>query len=229
MKKTYRYINILLLINFLFHLSVLSANAQDNENEEFDPALWQGLRLDLDLASALVSLLSGGETYSYEAALQVNLKHKYFPVIEFGYAGADKKSLEEANYLCNGFFGKIGLDINMLKIKKEQDRYNFFTLGARVGMTNFKYDINNIMIEDDYWGGSEVYDYKDIKTTKFWFEIVAGIRVEALPNFYLGWNIRLKNTIGKDKNLIAPWYIPGFGKNNLSSIWVFNYTIGYRF
>ncbi|MDR0370634.1 MAG: DUF6048 family protein [Prevotellaceae bacterium] len=228
MKKICRYINILLLNSVFFSLCGSGLSAQNNE-EEFNPRLWQGLRVEADVASVVLSLLSGGETYSYEGALTANLKHKYFPVIEFGFAGADKKSEIGANFLSNGFFGRIGVDINMMKVKKEQERNNFFTLGARLGMTGLKYDINNVIVEDGYWGESEVHNFEGISATKLWYEIVAGVHVEVFPRVYLGWNIRLKNTIGKDKNSVTPWYIPGFGKYGLSAVWAFNYTVGFRF
>ena len=51
--------------------------------------LFNGISIQADAASLLSPLLSSGERYSYEAGLQVDLIHKYYPVFELGFAGAN--------------------------------------------------------------------------------------------------------------------------------------------
>jgi hypothetical protein len=53
-------------------------------------------------------------------------------------------------------------------------------------MSNFNYDISNVVITDDYWGGSEVIPYNNVNAIKVWYEIIAGVRVEVFKNVYMG-------------------------------------------
>jgi hypothetical protein len=211
---------------------VITVNAQKKIISSPDTIripLYNGFTIQADLASAATSAIST-ETYSYEAGIQVDLKHKYYPIFELGFAGANKTTTDNIGYITNAPFGKIGLDFNILKKKKDsKPTNNLFLAGFRFGMSNFNYRLTNVTITDNYWGGSEVV-FKDANTTtKIWWEIVAGVRVEVVKNFYMGWTIRNKNLISQDvAGAVAPWYIPGFGINNASN-WGFNYTLGYHF
>lgn len=192
---------------------------------------FNGITIQADVASVASSLFSNGETYSYEAGAQVDLRHKYYPVVELGFAGANKTSNNDIIFKTNGLFGRVGFDINILKPKKdEKPTSNLFLVGLRVGMTNFKYNLSNVTITDDYWGGTYPVDYSNLKPiTKVWYEIVAGIRVQVVKNIFMGWTIRNKNMLSQDvAGNAAPWYVPGFGTNTGSN-WGFNYTIGYKF
>jgi len=194
-------------------------------------ALYNGFTIQGDIASLATSALSKGETYSYEAALQVDLKHKYYPILELGVAGANKTTADLIGFTTNAPFGRIGVDFNILKKKKDsKPTNNMFLVGLRVGMSNFKYKITNVTISNDYWGGNEVVDYSNIPaTTKVWWEITAGVRVEVIKNIYMGWTVRTKNLLTQDtEGQVAPWYIPGFGIS-ASGNWGLNYAIGYHF
>ena len=102
-------------------------------------------------------------------------------------------------------------------------------LGVRFGMSSFAYNITNVLIIDDYWGGSKPVIYENQLTTKTWYEIVAGVQVEVVKNVYMGWSVRNKSLLGQDPTGdVFPWYIPGYGVN-VSGNWGFNYTLGYKF
>jgi hypothetical protein len=208
-------------------------NAQKKIIESSDTIktpLYNGFMIQADIASVVTSALSNGVTYSYEAGIQVDLKHKYYPVIELGFAGANKTTPENIGFITNAPFGKIGIDFNILKKKKDsKPTNNLFLMGVRLGMTNFNYKLTNVTITDNYWGGSEVVLAGTNTTSKIWWEIVAGVRVEVVKNIYMGWNVRIKNLLSQDAvGVVSPWYIPGFGINTASN-WGFNYTIGYHF
>lgn len=226
MLKISSYISSLLIC-----FTALSVNAQKPKilpDKDTTP-LFNGLTIQVDAASVVSSAISNGETYSYEAGAQVDLKHKYFPIFELGYGGANKTSNDNINFNTKGSFERIGVDINMLRPKKGQKpTNNLFVVGVRLGMTNFHYNINNVSITDDYWNESKTFNYSDIGVTKLWYEIVAGIHVDVGKNIYMGWIVRNKNLISQDvAGNLAPWYIPGFGINNGTN-WGFSYTIGYR-
>lgn len=229
MQNTFKYINSLLLCLFVF-----SVQAQKQKNIEAPPTItapfFNGIFVQVDVASAVSSFLSKGETYSYEAAVQADFRHKLFPVVELGVGGANKLTTDNIGFKTNGLFGRIGVDLNIISPKKDQKpTTNLFLAGIRLGMTSFKYDISNVIITDDYWGGSQLIPYNGNSCTKVWYEISAGVRVEVVKNIFMGWTVRTKSLITQDKaGNASPWYIPGYGVNNGGN-WAINYTIGYKF
>jgi hypothetical protein len=226
MQKTFVYISSLLLC-FL----VLPVEAQKTKKKvEVDTTpIFNGLTIQADAASLLSYVLSNGETYSYEAGAQVDLKHKYFPVFELGYGGANKISNNNIDFKTNALFGRSGIDLNLLSQKKdEKPTTNLFLAGLRLGMSSFPYSISNAIITDNYWGGSNSINFQNEISTKIWYEITAGVKVEVTKNFFMGWTVRIKNLISQDvAGQVAPWYIPGYGINNGSSYGI-NYTLGYK-
>jgi len=215
-------------------MTAYTVHAQKKIIEQTDTAhvaLYNGFMIQADIASVSTSALSKGETYSYEAGIQVDLKQKYYPILELGLAGANKTTADNIGFVTNAPFGRIGIDFNILKKKKDsKPTTNLFLVGLRLGMSNFKYKITNATINNDYWGGTEIVDYSNIPaTTKVWWEIIAGVRVEVIKNIYMGWTVRTKNLLTQDtEGEVAPWYIPGYGIS-ASGNWGFNYTIGYHF
>jgi len=191
---------------------------------------WNGFTVQTDIASLIISSLNKGVTYSLEGGVQFDLKHKYFPIVEIGMAGADKLTADNVGFKTDALFGRIGLDFNLIKSKENSKRTNnLFLLGARLGTTKFNYDITNLLITDEYWGGNEMKNYSNQSTTRIWYEVVAGVRVEIIKNIFMGWTVRNSHLIGQDaEGDVAPWYIPGYGKN-ISSNWSINYTLGYHF
>lgn len=191
---------------------------------------FNGFTVQIDAASLVTTALIHGDSYSMEGAVQFNLKKKYYPIIEFGFAGADKISNDNVEFKTNAPFGRIGLDINLLKPKKDAKlTNNLFLAGVRLGMSNFAYSTTNLAITDDYWGNSQILNYNNQKSTKIWYEIVVGMKVEVIKHIYMGWNLRSKGLFKEDsQGNVYPWYIPGYGINT-SSNWSGNYIIGYQF
>ncbi|NDV46681.1 hypothetical protein D0T49_06435 [Paludibacter sp. 221] len=229
MSKTLRY--IILLSSFVGSISFQAfSQAGKTETEEKIP-LYQGVKAELDLASIVMSAISNGETYSVEANVQVNLREKYFPVLEMGFAGANKISHNDYGFKTNGIFARIGIDYNLMKPNApDASIRKYFFLGGRYAFSPFSYDVTNVIVEDDYWGGEAVRDFLGMKTTKHWLEVVAGLKVEVFQNIYMGWNVRIKILLGQEKlGEISPWYIPGVGIKSTGANWGFNYTIGYKF
>jgi hypothetical protein len=214
----------------LFSTLQLNAQVKKEKKEQPKPLELNGISVQGDIASLANTVITNGERYSFEGSVQAELNHKFFPIFEAGFAGANKTSPIDINYSTTGLYGRLGVDFNLLKKKKDsKPTNNLFLAGLRLGVSNFNYNISNIAITDDYWGGTQIINYSNQTTTKIWFEIVAGIRVEVLKNIYMGWMVRNKNLISQDvTGQPAPWYIPGYGINN-SSNWGVSYTIGYKF
>ncbi|MDP4238889.1 MAG: DUF6048 family protein [Bacteroidota bacterium] len=228
MRRIFVYISSLLLC-----LAVNTAIAQKKKPIPIPPdsTRWlNGFTVQADVASLMTSTLMSHVTYSAEGGIQLDLKHRIFPTLELGVAGADKISTDNIGYKTNSLFERIGVDFNLRKRKIDsKPTNNLFIAGVRLGMSHFNYDVTNVTIADNYWGSSVPLNYLNQSVTKIWYEFVVGVQVEVIKNFYMGWTIRNKNLISQDAlGKVAPWYIPGFGQNNGSS-WGFNYTLGYHF
>jgi len=228
MRRIFVYISSLILC-----LAVSNATAQKNKQISIpvDSTRWlNGFTVYVDVASLISSSLINNGTYSTEAGIQLDLKHKFFPTFELGVAGANKISTENINFRTNGSFERFGIDFNLRKKKPDsKPTNNLFTAGIRLGVSNFNYNVTQVTTTDTYWGGSNTFDYPTQNTTKIWYEFVVGVHVEVIRNFYMGWNLRNKNLISKDSpGEVSPWYIPGFGQNS-SSNWSINYILGYHF
>lgn len=56
-----------------------------------------------------------------------------------------------------------------------------------------------------------------------WAELTGGIRVELLPGFFTGWNVRAKFLMnGSEKNELRPSYVAGYGKGDNNTAFDFN-------
>ena len=227
MRRTSNYtvITIIALI-----ISNFSAIAQQTEKVDTVP-WWNGFRVELDVAAPIFTVIGISESYATEGAVQFNLKRKYFPVVELGVSGIkNKTSVNGAIFSTDGMFGRAGADINLLKQKPGKPLTdNLFLVGGRVGMSSFSYDLMNVTIADDYWGTTVVRDYPNTPATKWWFEVVVGMRVEIVRNVFLGWSVRNKHFFRAETGgEIYPYFVPGYGISQ-SGNWAFNYTVGYKF
>ena len=79
---------------------------------------WRGVEVKADLIGAVQRAVSSyGQ---YEAGVRFNLKDKYFPVIEIGYGSADEDNVTtRTHYKTSAPYGKIGIDLNMMKNKHD--------------------------------------------------------------------------------------------------------------
>lgn len=218
----------------LFCISgVYNVNAQANKQKQDSviKSAFRGLRLDIDLVPIVSNFIYKGERYGYEAGVYADIKHKYFPAMEVGFGGADKISSDAVHFTTSGFYGRVGVDFNLMKPKKDKKpSNNIFFAGARIGFSPFSYNLTNIVVPNGYWGNEIIHNFENEKNTRVWFEIVAGMRVEVLKNIYMGWTVRNKRLLGVDvPGEFQPWYIPGFGVKGEGSSWGVNYSIGYRF
>ena len=98
-KNIFTYISIL-IINLLLPLS---ANAQKTTapimvNEDSIP-LFRGIAVSVDAIGPVQMMIS--DYGQYEAALKVNLKDKYFPVIEIGIGQANNEDKTKRNKYKN--------------------------------------------------------------------------------------------------------------------------------
>ena len=208
-KNIFTYISIL-IINLLLPLS---ANAQKTTvptmvNEDSIP-LFRGIAVSVDAVGPVQMMIS--DYGQYEAALKVNLKDKYFPVIEIGIGQANHEDeATSIEYKTSAPFARIGCDFNIAKNK--HDIYRIFA-GARYAFTSFKYDISGPDVEDPVWGTATPYGEKDVKGSYHWIEALVGVDAKIAGPLRLGWSVRYRSRLAKKSGEIGdPWYVPGFGK-----------------
>jgi hypothetical protein len=182
--------------------------------------IYQGTTSRVDLLNPVLDLArSEWHTYSVEAAVNVRLKNRFYPTLEFGYADRFLQVKDAATPLYDGRggFARIGLDINPLK--KHPEQRSAFLIGVRLGTS-----LQQLSVTGDGYvvNGAWVADV--------WGEIGAGVQVDIYKGFNMGWAIRMKFlfTRASHDEYTTPYYVPGFGYWDTMN-WGFNYYIGYTF
>lgn len=220
--------NILILVLCSFSVTVFAHN----------DTIYYGTTVKLDIASPIIVPASTNwKIQHYEMAVNVRLAKKWYPTVEFGYAGGYKAQGDSIQWNGHGGFFRIGCDINPLK--KHPDSPHALLVGIRLGAA---------MQEMVQTGETEI---RRSQISGFqgdcWGEIVAGCQVEIAKvnntSFYMGWMGRFKAlftrsmvakvtpTLAQDQtevNILTPIYIPGFGvRDNIG--WGVSYHLGWRF
>ena len=213
------YLSLLLILSGLFLLLPSSVYAQQRRTQskvkEDSIPFFRGVAVGLELVGPVTRrLISYGQ---YEALVRVNVKDKYFPVIEVGVGQADKtEETIGTSYKCSAPYGRIGCDFNMLKNKHDDYR---FLVGGRVGYTSFKYDIHSPNVTDPVWGGQAAYGALGSKGSQLWTELVGGVDAKIFGRLRMGWTVRYKLRLVHKKDEIGePWYVPGYGRGDTSQL-----------
>ncbi len=192
------------------------------EEQQQKLVFFQGFTLSVDVFGPISKIFS--DYSSVEAALRLNLKNTYLPIVELGYADVDNYDLNtKVSYKAKAPFARIGVDYNMLKDKFQTNR---LYAGLRYGISKFQFDIAGPEMEDLVWGGKEPFDFKAIDCTSQWAEVVFGAEVQVYKNFHMGWLVRYKSELSSTKNNYArPNCIPGYGYTTNTSCWGATYSL----
>lgn len=183
--------------------------------------VYQGTTVRIDLLNPILDLArSGWRTYDIEAAVNVRLIDWLFPTIEFGHAARFLQEKNAAVPLYDGWgeFARLGLDINPLK--KRRESRSVLLIGVRAGTGWQNMHTPAVLVEHP----------KGVWIADAWGEIVAGVQVNIVKGFNMGWAVRMKYLFTQNSHdeLTIPYYIPGFGYRDTMS-WGFNYYVGYTF
>ena len=107
-------IAFLTLINIINPLSAYAQEKKVLTNEEWaQTPLFQGIMMGADV-SGLANKVLGSDMFSTEANVQLNLKNRFFPIVEFGY-GSIETTHEETDiyYKTSAPYFRIGMDYNV--------------------------------------------------------------------------------------------------------------------
>lgn len=146
-----------------------------------------------------------------EGIVRVNLKDKYFPVIEAGWGRANEKNeVTQTSFKTSAPYIKVGADFNMMRNK--HDIYRLYA-GLRYALTYYKFSIEHPDVVDPVWGGATSYIFNNIKANCHWVEAVAGIDAKIVGPLRLGWTVRYRKRIAHNDGYLGnTWYIPGYGR-----------------
>lgn len=157
---------------------------------------------------------------------EVSFHNRFKPVFEFGLSSADINP-DGLNYTFKSpmapYF-KIGCNYNIFYNSNPDYQLLF---GVRYAFTPFRYSIENIKPNDDYWDNPP-FDIPSQSCTAGYFEIVASIKVKIYRNISAGWAVKYHSLIHESRSDYGePMYIPGYGKraNRIGGAFSVMYTI----
>ena len=187
--------------------------------------LYGGLSVSADVFGVIGSFVLN-DYLSAEVALNADFKNLFFPVVELGFGTMDlTDDTYFIHYKSAAPYARIGLDYNLMAKKQTA---NFLFAGVRYGFSSFKYDVSAPDLHDEVWGGTLPFRYSDIRSSAHWLEMLLGIKVKIVKNFFMGWTARFKFRFSAKETLnTTPWYIPGYGDNK-SSNFGFTYNFMYK-
>lgn len=152
----------------------------------------------------------GGIGFSAE----LSMWNKLFPHIELG-VGSANNTPEDMNFTYKGktsLYGKIGARYNFTH--NNTSDYQAL-LGLDFGYSNFKYSIENVTIDSDYWGEHITTSLLDQKSHATWAELSFSLRVKLISSISMGWSFIYHFKLSEKKNpQSTAWYIPGFGNRD---------------
>ena len=152
--------------------------------------LLAGVSVSANLAGAFLNTFTSSGTY--EGALRLNFRNKYFPIIELGIGAANQTSeTTQLHYITRAPFGRIGLDYN---------------------------DLSGTPVQDTHWKTEAPFQFNNISDKVHWGELVFGLETSIWKFIHLGWSLRYQVRLYEhNTNIGRAWHVPGFGQNSENS------------
>jgi hypothetical protein len=187
----------------------------------------KGIRVGVDLSKLALPLLSRHERMGFEITVDKHVKGNFFATAEAGWLQTDL-SRETYHYMSSGFYGKIGIDYNLLKSRRPGSNDILYG-GLRYGMSVFSHKGEDITVPGYYWENATAQDIPQTVMSSGWIEFLLGIKAEVIKNFYIGMTFRGKFRIAKPKdNYSTPYFIPGYGSGSAGFALGLNYYLSYN-
>lgn len=190
------------------------------------------LRFGVDLYKPI--LFAASKDYSgLELVGDLVVYKNFYAALEIG---SEEKTIqsEQTNFSTKGTYFKVGFDYNMFENSAGMN--NQVYVGLRYGKSIHSQTVNNYSLYSNHhsWpetlitDGSAIGERSGLSAS--WFEVVLGIKVQVLNNFYMGLSVRLHRLL-KDEtpDNFDNLYIPGFNKKTDENSFGagFNYTLTY--
>lgn len=218
--RTSSFISRIITISLLLLCCSTIALAQQKKKmadvaEKDTVAFFRGVAVSADVVG--LAQLAWSSYGQYEAALRLNLKDKYFPIIEVGYGKADASDVaSKLTYKTSAPYGRIGLDFNLMRNK--HDDYRVYA-GFRYAYTSYSFDVKGEGITDPVWKDDVAYEINDVKANYHWLEGVFTIDAKIWGPVRMGWSVRYRRRLIHDDGTAGnTWYVPGYGKQGGSRL-----------
>ncbi len=185
----------------------------------------QGISIGYDFSGLFVKIFQPYQTTG-EVSINAGAFKKFYYTVEAGLLKINDKETN-FNYYADGKYIRAGFDYNFYK-RKTPDENNMIFIGLRYGLSSLNHSADSITIVSEKWGNYKIDSIPNAKVSAQWIEIAAGIRVEIVRNFSMGWSGRLRfrtHTTGDEK--VQPFIIPGFGSGYSNITLGFNYSLYY--
>ncbi|MCM1110207.1 MAG: DUF6048 family protein [Clostridium sp.] len=189
------------------------------ESMDFGVNLWDGAMRALGQHYGLVSFRG-----------QLSLHNRYIPSVEIG-LGTANDTPDGMNYTFRSPlapFVKIGFGYNIFYNSNPDYRLTF---GVRYGLSNFSYTVDNVTVDEGYWGSEAHFSLPSQRVTAGWIEAGLGIKVKIASAVSMGWEVVYHSCIHESRARYGrPMIIPGYGKRNSSfaaGVYLM-YTIGFK-
>jgi len=227
-----RHIILILLLCSVAVVS-LAQGKVDPKSQKDSKLTYNGWSAHADIASPLMGLAVNKGVLTGEAAVDVNLSNRFFPILEMGYGAVSTQMTNGSTYSATAPFARLGMNFNLLKTRDKEGNMkphrNYAYLGLRYGISLVDYQLANVPITRGYWDENQLLSWNGKNAYAGWGEVLAGVRVDVAKGFTMGWSIRMKlvlHTSLDEKQTL--WYVPGYG-NSSGNTFTLNYTLGYTY
>lgn len=156
-----------------------------------------------------------GQKYGLgDISATVSLHNRYFPTFEFG-LGTAHDTPSGMNFTFRSpvtpYF-RLGADYNIFYNNSSDYQLK---AGLYYGLSAFKWGLDDITLNDPYWGENTVFNMAERSCFAGWFEIRLGVKVKIAGPVSLGWNFKFHKLLhtsntGEGK----PMIVPGYGKTS---------------
>lgn len=221
MLNSFKYFFCLLLVM----ISLPSfAQEEDEDTIASVESLQHQLALSIDVVQPIVNSQVDLKK-SYEAAIDYYWRKDIYFVLEGGF-GSSVVNYPDLAYQSRNTFFRAGINKSLLPRLKPND-WDMAFLGLRFAAAPINISNVSYTVVDSVWGNNGgIIPDKDF--TGYWFEIVAGMRVELIRNFSAGWTMRGKFLLNsKQFRDLAPVYVAGYGKGDKNGVFDFNVYLTY--
>jgi Domain of unknown function (DUF6048) len=188
-----------------------------------------GLRVGADLYK-LTRGLYDKNYKGLELVGDYRLTKKYFLAAELG--NENKTTADtRLNTTAKGSYLKVGFDYNGYENWLNME--NIISVGMRYGVSTFDQEINSYRIynPNPYFGEMplKTSGEKFSGLTASWIEVVAGVKVKVINNFFVGFSLRMNTLVTNHKPAdFDNLYIPGFNRTYNGGFGAgINYTVTY--
>jgi hypothetical protein len=187
----------------------------------------KGIRIGIDMAKFVLPAISHGERKGFELSGDMHVKGNFFAVAESGWLNVNLRDTA-FHYRSNGFYGRLGIDYNLLKSRRPGSN-DLFYAGFRYGVSLFSHQADDVYIMGHYWPDAPSQSIPKTALHAHWIEFLAGVKAEVLKNFYIGIIFRGKfRVVAPSDKYSKPYQIPGYGAGSSKFVLGLNYYFSYN-